>query len=237
MEKDGKRRFAAIVLTHNFRLLDENDDPVRPQGTLRRADVEWMGTAPRGACAGGVLSQYTRDLGPATTSTTTIALPPPLSESEQDENGVLVLAEVRGAVNRRELGHLRMLCAWFPYPTLHMPEVHELLDGLESERAEQIAGRRPGNGCPPRYGEQLDVVTTLNRLVDEEDLDGKGAARRLAPKPGAGVHRLENLRSTLGRLARCLRGYRIPPEDAPCGRWGQKPDEELAVYVLPNRAE
>jgi hypothetical protein len=210
-------------------LVDAKGDPAAPRRTVQRSQLPWL-EALRAKCAAPTEPLFATELG------LTKARRPPPSDRELLENGALLLTKVRDAVASSNLGRLRKLCAWFPFPTLYLREVHDLLDGLGRDRAQQIAGRPLGDGRPAEPVEQIALIVTMECLMAEKRMSAARAAReikRKAPPIGiATVHGLENLRGQLGKLARCLRGYRIPPEEVLRTRWGEKAADQFAVHFV-----
>jgi hypothetical protein len=227
-----KRRPVAILLARGLELVDESDVRIAPRRTVRRAEIPWLERL-RTACAAGVPPLFASKLG--------LEVPrgnaPSLTETELVENGAMVLAKVRTAVSRRDLGNLRKLAAWFTFPTLYMPKVQQILDGLPRYRAEQIAGRVRGSGRPAEPDRQLRLLATMELLSAQEGISSARAAERIRKVSGVGARGLQNLKSMMGKLAGCLRGYRIPASETLCTRWGEKPDDEFAMYIVESKSD
>jgi hypothetical protein len=172
---DGERkRSAAILLTQNLVLLDEEGGRRQPVTKVRRREIEGLfGGDVLGA--GAVAPLFAAEVGLVGPDGTISGLDAP--EMDRIENGRLILAEVRRATDRCDRGRLRKLCWWFPF-VRQMPEVHRFLDGLPRAEAEQVAGLGKGRGRRPQPDEHIGLVATLETLRKREGSRWPQALRR-----------------------------------------------------------
>ena len=219
-----------IALTPNIQLLGPAGSPLPSSFHIRREDIEpLLASGRRAVRVRPVSPLFAVEVGLEAETSPARRLPPDAA----DRNGALVIAEIRSAVISRTLGQIRRLCAWFPYPSLYMPETHALLESLPRQRAAQVAGKAHGKGRPTEPLHDLRLIASVEMLRHEKAITIAEAARRVATAAGLVTPaRLANLHAELGPLARCLAGYRIPESEAPCLSWRERADDSLAVYVL-----
>ena len=223
---DTRRRPVAIALASGLEVTACNGTPVSPRSTVRLGDVTpllWGQVL----AVEGVVPLYAAELDLETGLGVTSTVP----REELLKNGGEVLAEVRSAVLKSDLGRLRKLCSWFRF-SLRMPEVHALLDSLPRARAEQVAGMLPGQGRRARPSEHLQLIAAID-LLRQKGLTALEAARRVAKVHRAcTVETLANLHAEFGKLVRCRTGYWIPVSEIPCAPWTEAPEVRLPVYIL-----
>jgi hypothetical protein len=226
-----------IALTNNLQILELNGAPPTRLGTVRREVMK--GLRGDAIAVGAVAPLYAAEVGlvarpqPSEAETSRFQLRvPETPEVRLMENGALILAEVRGAVEKGDFGRLRKLCWWFPFAH-RMGEVQALLDSLPRRQAEQVAGKRRGPGRPQEPMEQIGLIVTMDALVREKGITLAEAARRIvkAAKLNLTPHRLESLHADLGALVRCLEGYCIPASEVSYKGWRESDEDELPVYV------
>ena len=224
---DGKgKRSAAIIVTHNLILLDDENNRREPVTRIRRKEIEGLfGGDVLGA--GAVAPLFAAEVGLAGPDGATPGLD--AYEPDRIENRRLILEEARGAIDRDDRRRLRKLCWWFPF-VRRMPEVHRFLEGLPRAEAEQIAGLGKGRGRRPQPDEHIGLVATLEMLRNRKG-SVAAAAEQLKRYAHKSATHLRTLHAELGDLVRCLSGYQVPASEVPYNRWGDNPDDELHVFV------
>ena len=228
-----------IVLSGDFEKVSIGGEPAVRVGTVTRADFEGL-VVGGGIAVGSVQPTHAAEVGlsggperlPGGRERQSVTLHPTPTPALL-ERGQLIVDEARSAVARKDLGRLRQLCWWFPL-VLRMPEVKAFLDGLPRPRAEQVAGRRPGQGRPYDPVEAFGRIATMTALARERCISIAESARVLAGKvPDLNVtpRGLENLHAELGDLVSCLDGYAIPASALSTRPWGTRGEDELPVYM------